>query len=242
MAKYSVIFYILLNIQLGISVQLDCEYASMNVLNSERIPDVYSCEGRVNFDDDQLYITGYHAGKKNDEDVKGLQITKQNLEHFIRDIEKTLPNLAQINLSSNKIKDLMNDDLAPHKNLVYFMIDDNDITSLNSNIFDNLPKLKEFHAENNKLMHVQHDIRLPTDVSYYFKGNTCIDSNATNRTQIEKLTLDLLVKCPPTISQIEDNLEVRKNLFSYLIEENVNLTTKLRNLQEQNNRIIEALN
>lgn len=243
MAQHAVRFFILLNIHLGIALTISCDFGTFNVLNIPTIAKVYACKGKIDYrDTEKLYITGTHDMDKNDSDIKGLQIVKQKLSFFIKNIDERFPNLEQIDLSTNEIINLTNDDLEPFKNLEYFMIKGNNINSLNKNIFDNLPKLKAFYLDDNNLMHVQHDITLPNTVLFYFENNSCISQNAINETQIEELELNFLVKCPPTLSQIEENLETRENFFTYLINRNLILKKRLRFLKEKNEKILEAFN
>lgn len=243
MARHAIILIILLSIRMGISDELVCEFLQLNVLDIVKGDEVYSCKGRVNLGDNDgdTTVSGIHKLSKSNENVKGLQITEDDMSYFIKNIDKTFPNLEQINLSSNKITKLTNEDLLPHKNLKYFMINNNNISSLNSNIFENLPKLEEFYFIDNGLLHVQHDITLPTNVSFYFKNNTCINENATDTEAVQRLQYSFIVNCPPTISQIEDTLQKRKNLFTYLRTRNIILKERLAQLEEQNQKRLEAL-
>lgn len=241
MAPYSVILFILLNIHLGTSFEIICVYGDLYVLDIERIHKVYSCKGRINSRSSLDRITGIHSGNKTDEDVKGFQMINQGLSYFIRNINETFPNLEQINLSFNEITQLTNEDLGPHTNLEYFMINVNFITSLNSNLFDNLLKFKEFHFVDNELKNVQHEIKLPPNAHFYFQNNTCINSDAESEEEIVNLKFEFLLKCPPTMSQIEETIAIRENLFTKLRERNSELKRKLNFLEEQHRKILNAL-
>lgn len=244
MARIAISLLIFLNVHLGMSDELYCEYKMLNVLNIETMTDVYSCKGVIvsRAEGEITSISGIHMNtNKNDEDVIGLQVNGQDLKTYLRNVEKRFPNLEQINLSYNEITELTNEDLLLHKNLTHFMINENMISSLNDNIFDDLPELKQFYLNNNNLMHVQHDIRLPTTTSFYFANNTCIHQNATSYEEIEQLLLDFLVKCPPTMLQMEESIAIRENLFTDLEKRNFILKNRLHFLEEHNRKILEVL-
>lgn len=246
MAQHAMFLFIILNIHLVISHDIVCDFLMLDVFNNNQNK-VYSCNGKIKLDDNDpsTHITGVHNPNQNDEDVKGLQITEQSLTYLFKNIDTKFPNLEQINLSFNKITRLANDDLVPHRNLQYFMINANLITELNQNLFDKLQNLKEFHFVENRLLHVQHDIKLPTTIFYNFQNNTCIgadkEAQANNSEQVATLKHLFLTDCPPTISQIEKSIETRENLLNYLKNRNQLLKDRLRFLEEQNHKILGAL-
>lgn len=238
------ILIIFIYINFGISHVLHCEYSTFNVLNIKDMANIYSCEGTLitKNESNRTVIDGKHSDtNENDGTVKGLRIAKNKLTDFLSYIEESFPNLEQINLSSNEITTLTNEDLTPHQNLAHFMIDRNQITSLDSNIFKNLPNLKAFYLNYNKLKHVQHNIVLPTDVSFYFEDNTCISRTAKSDEEIKQLELDFIVKCPPTIPQIEKELESRQNLLTYLEAKSIVFKNIVEFLELKNKKISEAL-
>lgn len=243
MTPHAVIVFLLLNIHFGISVEIVCTFLMLNVLNLPGHDEVYSCQGKVNYADkeDNTHTAGVHFNFHTDSDVKGLQIVNDDLRYLIKDIEKSFPNLEQINFGNNFVLKLSNEYLVPHKNLEYFMIDHNLIESINNNLFNGLTRLKEFYMRKNNLKNVQHELVLPKGVKYFFNDNACINENSTESISVEKLNFDLMMECPPTITQIEQVIATRENLFTELKLKNLRLKAQLAFLESQNENIRKAL-
>lgn len=180
------------------------------------IGSIYTCEAGVLTDgsDTVSAIYGNHQSGKTDLDVHGLVLQSKGLDFVPRNVDSFFPNIRAVDLYSNLISSIRNVHLRQFKNMVYFAVMDNKLTSLDSNLFDGLPFLNYISFTNNSIKHVGHDFILPSLGEIYFDLNDCISYNAVNATQIDSLRFKLLLNCPPTISQIEDTLEGRPNLLT----------------------------
>lgn len=170
----------------------------------------YECECSVirnKHDDNVSELFGKHIKGYDESSVIGLRLQKQNLQFFPRNIEKKLPKLAWINLSENVITSVTNVHLRPHQMLIRLDLNGNQITVLESNLFDGLPNLRSVHLKNNDIKHVNDNVRLPPEFYIYVQGNPCIDEDYYSN-EIIDLSSILQDKCPPLTKTSQ-----HKNIF-----------------------------
>lgn len=176
---------------------------------------VYQCDASVLSDNKSkeviAVVYGVHQTNRTNRHVQGLIISSQGLEYLFSNIAQYFPNIKVLDLTSNSISYVSNQLLNPLQNLVCLCLHRNRITSLDSNLFSGLDSLRLINFQSNNIKHVGHDFMLPDTGNIYFDSNPCIDMNAFNSDQVATLRFSLLVKCPPTISQIEDTLKSRNN-------------------------------
>lgn len=198
---------------------------------------LYYCNGRIIFSGSESNITaiyGTHQSGLDNEDVLGLSVSSQNMEHFPTNIHLFFPNIIAIYFPYNSISFVTNDHLKPFPNLEYFSVINNRITTLDSNLFTGLNSLKLVRFTSNNIKHVGHDINLPENGEVNFSLNPCIDKVATTAEQIIALKFHLLVSCPPSISQIEASLESRTNLITKnngQVQSLISMTNRLERIQ-----------
>lgn len=186
---------------------------------------VYTCKGTIVGNSNNgtvIAAYGNHLRRMNDGNVQAICINEQNLKYFPRNVAQFSPNLKVINLSDNSITSLLNSELKPHNKLEWLSISDNEISALESKIFDGSPNLKTVDFYNNNILFVGEDIKLPTIGHLNFLSNRCVDMYANTSEEIVTLKLHLLIECShsPRISLIEETLvtinqdvqELKRNL------------------------------
>lgn len=162
--------------------------------------DEYECASMIRgneSDENEMELFGNHLGGRNGSDVKYFYLNNQNLTFFPRNIEKEFSGLKWINLSENLINCLTNAHLRPHRKLHYLYLDNNNITVIESNLFDGLPNLQSVYLNNNNIKHVNGDVKRPTKFYFSVLENPCIDRIYYRSNEITDLSSDLQYKCPP---------------------------------------------
>lgn len=213
------------NVKISWSLALNCTY-TMQHFNP--IGSIYTCDAGILSDGSEIVsaIYGNHQDGKTDADVHGFVLHSQGLAFIPLNVETFFPNIRALDVYNNFITNITNFHLKPFINLVHFAIIDNQITSLDTDVFDGLPFLNYVSFRNNSIRHVGHDVILPSLGQIHFDLNECIDQIALNATQIDNLKFDLLLKCPPKISQIEHTLEGRPNMLT-------NVNSEVKGLEQR---------
>lgn len=219
------------------SVALNCVYG---VENYTSVGNIYRCKATLLSDagnDTVTLVYGNHQAGRNHNDVQGLHIENQNMAFFPRNVSAFFPNIKVFYFPKNSISTISRDHLIPHPNLVRLSVSSNKITSLDRDLLFDMPYLQYVHFGTNNLKHVEHDFVLPYSGVVYFDNNPCIDTYATTPAGILTLKFLLLVKCPPTISQIEKTLESRPNFIKTIISQVQMLTETTHSLEESHREL-----
>lgn len=214
----------LLSISIFICINSQCNALGLNCQFSTRhfelVGDLYSCEATLLTDYENVervtVVYGLHQSGKGHGDVAGLYIHDQDMKYFPVNIESFFPNLKALVFPHNSILSVNQTHLQPFPNLEYLDLYTNNITMLGSNLLSGLQSMRRLSVASNNIQHVGHDFILPNNGFAYFESNPCINITALTPEAMETLRFDLLKNCPPTISQIEETLESRKNLLTNL--------------------------
>lgn len=138
----------------------------------------YSCNGTVRANESSnsnaTELFGMHKHGRNSTDLQRIVLTDQNLTSFPSDdFLNYFPYLRHIVLSFNSISHVTNDDLKIHKVLNVLLMDHNQISYLESNLFVGLDSLLIVNFDYNNIQHIGNDIKLPGRV--HLKNNPCVD-------------------------------------------------------------------
>lgn len=158
----------------------------------------YLCNGTVIADrnnTDVSEIFGLHKYGKNNSYVDGLLLTNQNLTSFPTNLETIFPNLRHIVLSSNNITRLTNTDLKPHKLLSDLLMDNNQITYLEADLFDGMDKLITVNLTSNRISYIDHGIIIPLRMQIRLRNNTCIDEQRIGLPDTSCFMSSILKQC-----------------------------------------------
>lgn len=219
-------------------IGLTCRYKNrtLDIISTSREQrNLYTCESSKNFcynKSNYTIIAEYVCGSENKKEIELFSMNRANLTRVPLNLELYFPSLHAIELKNNIITYVWNEVLARHIELEYLDLSYNQIQNLDGNLFDGLSNLKVINFRGNIIKHIGHDIKLP--MGYVeLRNNICIDDYDIFDTV--NLAFSVLLKCPPTISQIEDELKNRNNWLTLLesraeeIEKTLNLTTDKEN-------------
>lgn len=162
---------------------------------------------------------GKHASGKNDHDVKAIKFENQVVEHFPRNLHKIFPQLESLFISNCGLKAISRRDLIGLENISGLGIFSNQLTSLPSDLFVDMPKLRNISFIGNKLGSVSSKIFAPiigNGLTYVdFRKNPSINSvygvsSIYGVESLEKLMEVMDDQCTPPVEA--------KNYSSHAIE------------------------
>lgn len=197
-------------------VVIKCEFKSVGWTVGPH----YSCsQGKIVSAENSTHLTkvlGEHELERNNTNVRGLEISDDDIfVKMFKGIEKFFPNLVVIFWQNGKIEEISAEDFEPFTNLVQLSFSENNLYSLDGNLFLHTRQLKWISFGHNKLNDVGNKILDGLESLMYanFRDNTCVDFIAQNKSQIEKLSALLRTDCtgavppgvdPPTTTVIPE--------------------------------------
>lgn len=197
------------------AVTLNCTF---DLFPFHLIGGVYRCSGILLRDgehsDRLTAVYGTHSAEEINVDVQGLIISSQDMKFFPVNIESFFPNIKVLNFPRNSISSVTKKHLNPFPNLEFLALYANRITSLESNLFAGLKTLKFINLGRNRIKHVGYDFVLPAAAEVYLYSNLCIDKDAVTDLDVTYLRFNLMMNCPPQISQVDTPLGGVSNAMS----------------------------
>lgn len=153
--------------------------------------------------------------------VKGVHYIPNGLDYFF-------PNLEGIFIMNSRLKKIERSDLKAFWNLKQLTLFDNDLETLDSDLFVNNTNLRYVNFGLNKLRVVGENIFKPTAKieQAYFHRNTCIDREASYKELMIRLVIDLKEQCSIKNIPRDYQAEAKK-----LRMENSDLKSQLKALQ-----------
>ncbi|CRL03848.1 CLUMA_CG016978, isoform A [Clunio marinus] len=124
-------------------------------------------------------ISGKHVNGKKDEDVKVIKFENTTVNYFPQGLNKIFLNLIAVFIYNCGLKSITRRDLTGLKNLRTLHCSRNKITSLQSNLFQNMAKLKYISFRENDLHCISSDVFKPLSKNYYkidLRNNRSIDA------------------------------------------------------------------
>lgn len=165
-------------------------------------------------------------------DIKQFYVEYKRGIFFPGNLHQWFPNLESIRMKKSRVKFLDNFDMKGLVKLRFLSLPDNDIEVLQVDLFASNTQLEEIYFNNNKLKFISSRILSPLRHlrAADFRGNICIDANATAITEIDKLKRNLDDGCSAPEFLVKKNAEVIKKLvdFNYTIAD---LTLSKLNLE-----------
>lgn len=156
----------------------------------------------VNFPTSTLVdkVTGRHRSNHGNKEVKALEISNQNCEHFPGDFNKFFANLEVLAIVNSKLKSVTKKDLEVFPKLKTINFSNNEIKALGFSILSSNPLLKKISFAGNPLIGIGSDLldNLEGLEQVDLSNAGCIDSKAASKNEIETLRGEIGEKCPPT--------------------------------------------
>lgn len=198
--KNYLIFLILILISSTIGIKITCEFSFASFLG---IGSVYMCDViTIDYMDDPTYFTsanGTHRNGYSNLNVKHMQFYRAKIgTSFPKGLLNVFPNLIGLVIVGSQLNGLKGDELYEYPNLQLFTITDTKITRIPPNFFYQTPNLKNVGFDRTKTENVPENLfdNLKNLTVIYFTGNTCLNKNAYNATDVQLLIQDFKVYCP----------------------------------------------
>jgi hypothetical protein len=148
-------------------------------------------------DSDQITFSG-QLSHRTVEDVQGLKIKNQsNLQRFPRGLGSVFPRLKAVEISGCDLEKLSKEDLAGLEDLEVLILESNQISSLDDDLFENNRKLTHISFRNNKLGKMTSKLfdPIPRDQLMYLDFLENLDIKAIyNRNQEGTVSLNELME------------------------------------------------
>lgn len=135
---------------------------------------------------------GQHLAEFSDDDVRGVALSHCNIPSFPRELASVFPNLDHMAINGG-LSEISKQDFAGYRNLRFLDLQGCEITSLPSNLFENLPNLEVVYLSRNKISVVDEDFFEPLRALKYidFRGNLMKTENAVyDQDRAEELSFD----------------------------------------------------
>lgn len=168
----------------------------------------YTCEATITSVENPTNVTeisGIHMGGQNDGSVKGFFINGHRALTGIPDgIEKFFPNLEAFQWFQGNLSSVGSSTFRPFPNLLSINVGDNQLVTLEGDLFQYTRKLKGIYFYVNSLAHIGHGLLtgLNNLTEAIFTANPCINAFAITPEQIQALNLQLPISCPPLNSTV----------------------------------------
>lgn len=186
---------------LSSGVEFQCRFE--DIYWGPAIGSTYTCAATVTNVEDPTNVTnivGNHLEGRNNSDVNGFYIEFEEILTTIPNgIENFFADLEVFQWWFGNISTIDSTPFKPFPNLIYIELFINKLVSLDGDLFQYTPKLRQIGLHSNLLQHVGHDLMTDlTDlVDAGFLNNPCINVYANTPQQIEELNLQLPIQCPP---------------------------------------------
>ena len=183
---------------------------------------VYTCTGTIQFEGDARNVTeirGNHTAGNNDSDVRAIALSNQPLNDIPTNLEQFFSNLTVLSISTANITQVSRSDLLPFQNLQALILFNNQLESLDSNLFLTTPLLQYINLNTNRLRHLGQNIFNPlTELRTLRLGhNVCIDEYVDNNaTNIQAFLWEASFRCPPSVQQVEREILDSENFRSII--------------------------
>lgn len=182
------------------SLKIRCQYQSVATFASV-IGSHYKCYTRKvdikNPDEVIEGIDGTHEDGKSSDDVKSISIFEATCYYFPKGLEKIFKNIQDITVYNSGLKTITRDDLRPFPDLKALSLENNKITSLDSNLFEFNTKLNRIKLRGNFLSTVAAGVFDPlsdlAELSISYEDGR-ITRNAYDRDGVERIKHEITLK------------------------------------------------
>lgn len=191
-------------------MELECEFRILNFTfqKNGRNESAYTCRVKkltYNPTLTEIKVIGNHQDLMTNSDVGGFLVDNvKNLKRIPYNLTKIFPNLIYLQIRRCGLTSLTKRDLIGLEHLQGLWLPENDIVSLDADVFENCQGIRRLCFYKNKLKFISSDIFKPLKslIDANFCENTCIDMNYLdgNKEQLNALYEEILIKCQQTIN------------------------------------------
>jgi len=165
---------------------------------------IYTCFVRFvvyNGDDNDTTVenvTHNHLSDYSNDQIEGLYFYQHYMPSLSKGISRFFPNLKFLDVDSSELKTISKDDLKPFTNLMYLVLFNNHLVSLDGDLFVENPRIELINFSVNQIKNVGAGLLDPLTklTEARFNGNPCIDTQSLTASGIDSLKQELAEKCP----------------------------------------------
>lgn len=153
-------------------------------------------------------VTGNHAENKTNNDVGALAVSNQEMFIIPQNISNFFPNLTILSLSNLRIYRVSSFDIAQFPELQVLILYNNNLDSLDGNLFVRNSLLEYINLSSNQIRHLGPNIFNPLRNLRVLRlqRNICIDEYSENATNILTFCWKAAFNCPPSFEQLESEI------------------------------------
>lgn len=142
-------------------------------------------------------INGKAGNTYHNEDIKILSIHMQTLHYLPSGIEKLLPNIEALSIVGTKLKSICKSDLEPFRNLQELYLQQGELDTLSSDLFEANLELRSVSFRTNRLQFIGQNLLAPLRKLELanFELNKCVNKNASNPDDVKALAAMMNKKC-----------------------------------------------
>lgn len=181
-------------------MNIKCEF---KIVDWPGFHNLYTCKitaASIKKSDDRTVqsFIGVHKDGKSDKDVKGIRFQYTSVECFPLGLNEIFPDVILMSIYECGLKEIKQNDLKGLEGLEAIYLRNNQLTSLPSNLFANMTKLKSVNFCGNKLEFLTSKLLEPivnNGLTYVnFRGNKNIDMVFAQKDSKNLLTIERLMK------------------------------------------------
>jgi gas vesicle protein len=242
-------FILLLSAPFASSIAINCEFKN-DVWSY--VGDLYTCDlisSNISITARGSVVTaatGNHLNSMNHASVTGFAswISSNTINFIPRGLNDVFPNLVGILMKSCRMKKIRQADLRPFPKLKYLSLRDNDIETIERDLFKYNPQLQYINLDYNKINRVHPNVFDQLNELNYFDldNNACVTGYGTNRTSVLELVAKMKNQCQSDVdkwtqeieesvsnisNQVKSHIENTKNQYDELaLRVDLNLATQ----------------
>ena len=168
------------------SASIECDYN--NNMNYHVLGNIYRCEVKNNpniISDETAVISGIngqHQGTKTNNDVLGFLAASKTIQVFPKGLEKFFNNIKLIHIYKCELKEIHQNDLKAFPHLVIFALSFNEIEVIEEGLFDFNPNLEYVLFYESKIIHIDSNVfdNLSKLRYFWFGSVPCVSKDIVN--------------------------------------------------------------
>ncbi|KAG5667985.1 hypothetical protein PVAND_015942 [Polypedilum vanderplanki] len=236
--NFLILILIIKFFQISNSVDINCQF---HIDEYDTIGQIYSCTVQINLGIKSQNISideihGTHQNDMNNNKVLGFTAKDKNLQYLPVNLSEMFKNLIALRIRLGRLKEIHKSDFEKLLKLKYLNLDLNDIEVLEENLFENNKMLEIIWFEGNQIKSIDSEVfnNLPNLKDLDLSGNICISDRLSNRHEILSFIKKVKNQCFNSDQKIKD---LKQNIENFQIE-NSELKSQNRKLKES----LEKLN
>ncbi|CRK90099.1 CLUMA_CG003817, isoform A [Clunio marinus] len=225
---------------------LECNFSTVTW---SLIGSVYTCTGAIQNITDNRNISdviGNHTADFNNSNVQAVAIAAQNLSNGIPlNFDMFFPNLTVLSFSNVGLTSVSRSDISPYLSLQLLILFNNQLESLEGDLFSDTPMLQYINLNSNRIRHLGPNIFAPLVNlrTLRMQNNVCINDYVDNNTTgISSLQWEASFRCPSSFEQLEQNIlngENFGNIINQLFDQISILEERVSQLENRNMTMVE---